>query len=73
LEVWNAELARQLREKKYVFLDGVKYYLNPKGYVHRIDAFLCAHPEPENHSLCEPTKEKHKARIIGREKGQCEL
>ena len=73
LETWDKELAAQLREKKYVFKDGVKYVLNTVGYIHRIDAFLCAHPEPENPSITEPNKEKHKARILGRKRGQTKL
>jgi len=74
LDPWNPELARQLRERKYVCLDGVKHRLNSVGYVHRIDAFLYASPDPLNPSITEPNKEKHKARIIGRSpKSQREL
>ena len=70
LEAWNKQLAAELREKRYVLLDGVKYVLNAVGYVHRIDAFLCANPDPKNPSITEPNKEKHKARILGRKRGQ---
>jgi hypothetical protein len=63
---WEPELAKELQQKKYVFKNGVKYKLTPKDYVERIDAFLCAHPEPENPSLSEPHFEKHKAKLIKR-------
>jgi len=62
---WEPELAKELQEKKYVFKNGVKYKLTLKGYVERIDAFLCAHPEPNNPSISEPHFEKHKAKLIG--------
>jgi len=65
LEFWDQELAKELKEKKYVFKDGVKYKLTPKDYVEKIDAFLCAHPEPDNPSISEPHFEKHKAKLIG--------
>ena len=65
LEFWDQDLAKELKEKKYVFKDGVKYKLTPKDYVEKIDAFLCAHPEPDNPSISEPHFEKHKAKLIG--------
>jgi len=65
LMTWNPDLAKELQQKKYVFKDGVKYKLKPNGYIERIDAFLCAHPEPDNPSIAEPHCEKHKAKLIG--------
>ena len=64
LETWEPELAKKLKEEKYMFQDGVKYRLTPRGYVEKIDAFLCKHPNPENKSLSEPTQEKHLAKLI---------
>jgi hypothetical protein len=75
LEIWNPELAADLKEKRYVFKNGVKYKLNSKGtHVHRIDAFLCADPRPESPKITEPNTEKHKARVLGiRRNGQRRL
>jgi len=70
LEPWDPDLAAELRKNKFAVKDGVKYALNKKGYVHKIDAFLCANPDPKSHSMSEPSKEKHKARILGRERNQ---
>jgi hypothetical protein len=71
-ELWYPKLAKELKnaplgknESRYLFNNGVKYKLTKKGYVERIDAFLCAHPEPENPSISEPHFEKHKAKLIG--------
>jgi hypothetical protein len=73
LTPWNPELASQLKEKGYVYQDGVKYVLNKSGYVHRIDAFLCANPDPKSSSITEPNKEKHKARFLPQRRGQKRL
>lgn len=73
LETWDKKLCQQLKTEKYVLLDGVKYVLNSVGYVHRIDAFLCAHPDPKNASITEPKKEKHKARFLPQKRGQTRL
>lgn len=70
---WEPQLAKDLIEKKYVFKDGVKYKLTVKGYVERIDAFLCAHPEPNNQSLSEPYFEKHKVKWIKQKPNQRRL
>lgn len=70
LDPWDADLAAELRKKKFVVKDGVRYALNKKGYVHRIDIFLCANPDPHSHSMNEPVKEKHKARILGKQRNQ---
>jgi len=68
LDSFEPEVAAALRksENHYLFKDGIKYRLNPQGYVDRVDAFLCAHPEPDNPSISEPQKEKHKAKLIRR-------
>ena len=67
LELWEPELARLLKEKRYVCVAGVKYKLNRKGtHVHRIAAEMCAYPDPANPSITEPEQEKHKARVLGR-------
>lgn len=64
LECWEPELAKKLKEEGFVFLDGVKYRLTKRGYVERLDAFLCKHPEKTNKSLAEPDQEKHLAKLI---------
>ncbi len=73
LETWEPELAKKLKKDNYVFLDGVKYRLTPRGYVERIDAFLCKHPDARNKSLSEPTQEKHLAKLIGQPLNQTRL
>jgi len=79
LETWEPELAKELTEsahvlkEKYVYKDGVKYRINEDDMVLRIDAFLCANPDPTNRSIVEPNKEKHKARVIGRKRFQSRL
>jgi hypothetical protein len=72
LRDWYPDLAKELEAQpfgknnsRYLFKDGVKYKLTKKDYVERIDAVLCAHPEPDNSSVAEPNFEKHKARLIG--------
>lgn len=72
LDSFEPEVAAALRKSPnhYLFKNGVKYKLNLQGYVDRIDAFLCAHPEPENPSISEPNKEKHKAKFIPPRKNQ---
>jgi endogenous inhibitor of DNA gyrase (YacG/DUF329 family) len=67
LEEWDRELADVLRVQKYVFRDGFKYRLSPKGIVHRIEAACCRWPDPKNPSLNEPHTEKHLSRLVGRE------
>jgi hypothetical protein len=44
LDSFEPEVAAALRKSpdRYLFKDGIKYRLNPQGYVDRIDAFLCA-------------------------------
>jgi len=72
LDSFEPDVAAALRESKngYLFKDGVKYRLNKQGFVDKIDAFLCAHPEPENPNISEPQKEKHKAKLIPPRKNQ---
>lgn len=66
VEAEDPELAKVLRDKKYVYRDGVKYRLNKSGtHVHRIAATLCQNPDPFNPSITEPNTEKSKARILG--------
>jgi len=73
LEEWEPELAKRLKKEGYVFLDGVKYRLTPRGYVERLDAFLCKHPESTNKSLAEPDQEKHLAKLIHQSLNQTRL
>jgi hypothetical protein len=73
LQQWEPDLARQLRQDKYVYKDGVKYKLNKRGIVERIDAFLCANPDPKSPSITEPRMEKFKARYCGQPPGQKRL
>jgi len=74
LKEWNPKLAQELMEKRYVFLNGVKYKLNKKGsHVHMIPARLCQDPNPLSNKITEPTTEKHKARVLGKEKCQRRL
>lgn len=66
LEQWEPELAAALKKKRYVYLNGTKYRLNKNGnHVHRIEAKLCAYPEPTNERITEPNTEKSKARVLG--------
>jgi len=73
LEPWEPELFRRLKEEGFVFQNGVKYRLTKRGYVERLDAFLCKHPEPTNKSVAEPDQEKHLARLIGQPLNQRKL
>ena len=74
LDDFEPEVAKELRKEwgksNYYFKDGIKYRINSGGYVDRIDAYLCAHPEPRNPSISEPQKEKHKAKLIPPKKNQ---
>jgi hypothetical protein len=74
LKVWNPQLASEMIQKRYVFLNGVKYKLNKKGsHIHMIPAHLCADPRPESPKITEPNTEKSKSRILGRMKNQSVL
>ena len=73
LETWEPELAKEIAEKKYVFKDGIKYRINKDNMVLRIDAFLCANPDPNNRSIVEPNKEKHLVKLIGQPLNQTKL
>ena len=71
LQIWNPELAEELKEKRYVFRNGVKYKLNKKGsHVHMIPAKLCKDPRPESDKITEPDTEKSKSAILGKLKQQ---
>jgi len=70
---WEPELAKLIEEKGYIFQEGVKYKLNEDKMVLKIDAHLCAYPEPSNPSITEPSKEKHKARVFGPKPNQTRL
>ncbi len=73
LEPWEPELFEELKKEGFAFHDGVKYRLTKRGYVERLDAFLCKHPEPWNRSLAEPDQEKHLAKLIGQPLNQTRL
>lgn len=65
LEAFEPDLANILKEKKFVSINGIKYKLNKSGtHVHRIPAYLCAHPEPNDQRILEPDKETHKCKFI---------
>ena len=73
LETWEPELASLLKKEGYAFIDDVKYHLTKRGYVERLDAFLCKHPESTNRSLAEPDQEKHLAKFIHQPLNQTKL
>ena len=73
LEDWDQELANLLKQNNYVFKDGVKYQNNGKGYINKIEAYLCQDPNPNHSSISEPNTEKRKAAVIGYDKKQKKL